>query len=397
MHCWRRYYAPVWPIIARRTTTSTDYGAFPPMNTYQCTCGGRLFFNNTICIGCGHEVGWCEACSSVVPLEKLDDGTYRCGNPKCGLAVVKCHNYAVEAVCNRVFASRAADSVTPVASSAARRSFSPPALPNPLEVSESELCKACRLNDVIPDLTVEGNRERWAKLETAKRRLLFQLDELGLRYAAEDVGDEKPLQFDFKANTPEAAVLTGHADGLITINVSEADSVERERVRKQMHEPHRSLLGHMRHEVGHYYWMTLVEGKREDECMAVFGDHRELPYADALKLYYENGPAADWQSQYVRAYATAHPWEDFAETWGFYLDMLEVLSTMHHHLHALAPDPRALPAEALTVIYQQLGVFFNEVNRTMGLKDLVPEIISPEIVKKLAFLDRLVARISSQS
>lgn len=293
--------------------------------------------------------------------------TYQCGNPKCHATVVKCRNYSEEHVCNRVFVSSPA--------------------------SDAEgLCKACRLNDVIPDLSVDGNRERWAKLELAKRRLLIQFDDLGLKYAAEDVGDEKPLQFDFKASTSQVQILTGHADGRITINVGEADSVERERVRKQMHEPHRTLIGHMRHEIGHYYWMTLVDGKCESECNAVFGDYRNPPYADALKQYYERGPARDWQTRFVSAYATAHPWEDFAETWGFYLDMMGVVTTTHHHLPALTTDPWSLTIDALAKSYQQLGLFFNEVNRTMGLKDLVPEVISPQVVNKLAFIDELIGR-----
>ncbi len=342
------------------------------MDTFQCTCGGRLFFNNTVCIGCESEVGWCETCRNVAPIVPVN-GRYSCGNPKCGSAVAKCTNYSVEAVCNRMFAMDPSIE-QPVA--------------NPL--TGVGLCKACRLNNIVPDLNVEDNRRRWAKLELAKRQLLYQLDDLGLRYAPEDVGEEKPLQFDFKANTNEESVLTGHADGLITINLNEADSVERERVRKQMHEPHRSLIGHFRHEVGHYYWMTLVEGKSEAECNAVFGDCRATPYAAALEKHYVNGAAPGWQGRYVSAYATSHPWEDFAETWGFYLDMWEVLTTTHYHLPRLTADAKTLPIEALAKTYQQLGVFFNEVNRSMGLKDLVPEVISDEVVKKLAFLHQLM-------
>jgi hypothetical protein len=350
------------------------------MDTFQCTCGARLFFNNTVCIGCGSEVAWCEGCNKIAPIVPVN-GRYACANPKCGQAVAKCHNFAVEAVCNRVF------TIDP--------DVGPP-VADPL--SGVGLCKACRLNNIVPDLSIDGNHDRWANLELAKRQLLYQLDDLGLKYAPEDVGPEKPLQFDFKANTPEQMILTGHADGLITINISEADSVERERVRKQMHEPHRSLIGHFRHEVGHYYWMTLIEGKCEAECNAVFGDYVALPYADALQKHYTGGAALGWQGRYVSAYATAHPWEDFAETWGFYLDMWEVLTTMHHHLPGLAADPKTLPVEALAKTYQQLGVFFNEVNRTMGLKDLVPEVISDEVVKKLAFIHDLIrGKIATQA
>jgi hypothetical protein len=344
------------------------------METFPCTCGSRLFFNNTFCTNCGSEVAWCEGCRKVAPIVPVN-GRYSCANPKCGAAVVKCHNFAVEAVCNRVF------TVDPAA---------PPIVADPL--TGVGLCKACRLNNIVPDLSVAGNHDRWANLELAKRQLLYQLDDLGLRYAPEDVGTEFPLQFDFQASTPETNILTGHADGLITINLNEADSVERERVRKQMHEPHRSLIGHFRHEVGHYYWMTLVDGKCEDACNAVFGDYRTPPYAEALARHYTTGAAPGWQGRFVSAYATAHPWEDFAETWGFYFDMCEVLTTMHHHLPGLAADPRTLPVEALAKTYQQLGVFFNEVNRTMGLKDLVPEVISDEVVTKLAFIHDLIQK-----
>lgn len=346
----------------------------PLMDTFQCTCGARLFFNNTVCIGCGSEVAWCEGCQKIAPIVPVN-GRYSCANPKCGNAVAKCHNYAVEAVCNRAF------TIDPEVG---------PPVADPL--TGVGLCKACRLNNIVPDLSVAGNHDRWANLELAKRQLLYQLDDLGLHWAPDDVGNEKPLQFDFKANTPEQATLTGHADGLITINISEADSVERERVRKQMHEPHRSLIGHFRHEVGHYYWMTLVEGKCEPECNAVFGNYNAVPYATALQNHYTAGAAPGWQGRFVSAYATAHPWEDFAETWGFYLDMWEVLTTMHHHLPGLAADPKTLPVEALAKTYQQMGVFFNEVNRTMGLKDLVPEVISDEVVKKLAFIHELIRR-----
>lgn len=357
------------------------------MQTFECTCGGRLFFNNTVCIGCGAEVGWCEACQSVSALTPEGAG-FRCGNPKCGAAVVKCHNYAVEAVCNRVLRAPAVDlsASTVVTGDTATAETLAAA-----EAASRPLCKACRTNEAIPDLAVEGNRQRWAKLELAKRRLLVELDDLALRYAPEDIRpDEKPLRFAFQASTEEEQIYTGHADGLITINLIEADTVERERMRKQMHEPHRTLIGHNRHEIGHYYWMNLVQGRGEAACIAVFGDHNNPPYADALQQYYETGPATDWQQRFVSAYATAHPWEDFAETWGFYLDMWAVVSTMHHHLPGIAVDPRTLPVEALVKTYQQIGVFFNEVNRTMGLKDLVPEIITTEVVKKLAYIHALI-------
>ena len=247
------------------------------------------------------------------------------------------------------------------------------------------------LNGVVPDLSVAGNHERWAKLEIAKRRLLYQLDQLKLKYAVEDLpAGVKPLRFSFQASIPESTVLTGHSDGLITINLAEADPVERERVRTQFHEPHRSLLGHMRHEIGHYYWMTLVANHWEDEFIALFGDYRQPTYAEAIDRYYQIGPAADWPARYVSGYASAHPWEDFAETWGLYLDMWAVATTTRHHLPSLIKSPEEMPVDVLVKCYQQLGVFFNEINRTMGLTDLVPEVIAPPAVEKIGFVHRLV-------
>jgi hypothetical protein len=113
------------------------------MDTFPCTCGSRLFFNNTICIGCGSEVAWCEACRRITPIVLAGD-RYTCGNPKCGSAVAKCYNYAVEAVCNRAFA------VDPAA---------PLVMADPL--TGVGLCKACRLNNVIPDLSLPENHHRW--------------------------------------------------------------------------------------------------------------------------------------------------------------------------------------------------------------------------------------------
>jgi hypothetical protein len=334
------------------------------MYTYKCNCGGRLFFNNSVCTGCGHEVAWCEACRTVVPLERQNEG-YRCGNSKCAQTVAKCSNFVNHGVCNRVLVVEGDDA--------------------------AGLCKACRLNRVIPDLSVDGNRQRWADLETAKRRLLYQLDELGLKYAAEDLPEgAKSLMFSFQATTPESTIFTGHWDGLITINIAEADSVERERVRTMMHEPHRTLLGHMRHETGHFYWMMLVENAREEEFSTLFGDYRNPPYAEALERYYQYGPASGWATQYVSAYASSHPWEDFAETWGLYLDLWAVVTTTRHHLPSLLAHPNELPIDVVVKCYQQLGVFFNEINRTMGLTDLVPEVIVPPVVKKIDFIHRIV-------
>ena len=139
-------------------------------------------------------------------------------------------------------------------------------------------------------------------------------------------GSEDGLAFDFiaAAATP---VVTGHASGLITINLAEADDAERERQRNRMGEPYRTLLGHFRHEIAHYYWSRLIENSnRLEEFRALFGDEQQ-DYVGTLQNHYANGPPPDWPTHFVTAYASAHPWEDFAETWAHYLHIVDTLET----------------------------------------------------------------------
>ncbi|MEQ9210209.1 MAG: putative zinc-binding metallopeptidase, partial [Pseudomonadales bacterium] len=169
-----------------------------------------------------------------------------------------------------------------------------------------------------------GNKEKWQRIEIAKRRLLYTLNRLGLPYGSRSEGFEVPLSFDFKADTRKKRMLwlnmgkqeqvyTGHADGKVTLNIREADDVEREKTRISFGEAQRTVIGHFRHEIGHYFWDVLVKGKCEPECVAVFGDHNNPDYGTALEQYYENGPLPGWQTSHISAYATMHPWEDFAE------------------------------------------------------------------------------------
>jgi hypothetical protein len=255
------------------------------------------------------------------------------------------------------------------------------------------------LTETIPDLSVPGNREKWARLEAAKRRLLYTLDLLGLPY-----GQASPrLTFDFKADVeppadgwrdagPAAVVYTGHANGKITINIREADDAEREALRVKFQEAHRTLIGHFHHEVGHYYWQLLVEGRRAPlrEFARVFGDHANPPYADAMAAYYANGPRANWPAAFISAYASSHPWEDFAETFALYLDMVAVLDTASHLFKSIKANLRSRSVAPLVERYQEIGIFENEFNRTMGLIDLVPEVIVTPVIDKLEFVHKLV-------
>ena len=310
-------------------------------------------------------------------LASAEHGTLRCGHDACGVLLVKCRNYSVHNVCNRCCLHGAAAG------------------------EDLDLCDYCRHNDTIPDLSVPGNRERWLRLEEAKRRLLYTLDLMKLPYGTRADGFEPSLAFDFKAEKPLAdkrwrslqkqeRVFTGHADGKITINLREADPVEREKTRVLFQEAHRTVVGHFRHEIAHFYWQMLVRDICERECKLVFGDHDDPSYADAQKMYYEIGPKLNWQAEYVSAYATMHPWEDFAETFATYLDMVSVLDTAWNAgIHGVC-EPTTADLPAMVDAYIRLGVVLNETNRAMGLIDLVPEILTPPVVTKLQYVHDLV-------
>ncbi|MCP1312928.1 MULTISPECIES: putative zinc-binding metallopeptidase [unclassified Halomonas] len=347
------------------------------MQTFSCRCANPLFFENTVCLSCEAEVGWCPSCDAIVALEPLEQGGYRCARSECGALLEKCRNYAVENVCNRMV---------------------------PLEQGVDALCDCCRHNAVIPDLSIEGNRERWAALEAAKRRLFYTLDLLKLPHAAPEDGAALPLSFSFMADAlpdqglwrsvGQQKVYTGHAAGHITINVKEADTVERERLRVDMNESHRTLIGHFRHEVGHYYWDLLVKDQDEAACKAVFGDHENPTYGEALEQYYQQGAPLDWAKRHISAYATMHAWEDFAETFAFYLDMVAVLDTALHMGISRAEYDGTL--DGMLAAYHQVGLAVNELNRDMGLLDLAPAVLAAPVRDKLDYLHTLIAHAAHQ-
>ena len=184
-------------------------------------------------------------------------------------------------------------------------------------------------------------------------------------------------------------VFTGHANGKITINLVEADSVAREQARVSLEEAHRTLIGHFRHEIGHYYWEMLVTGPKLDAFKALFGDHDNPTYSDALTRYYEQGAPENWQASYISAYATMHPWEDFAETFALYLNIVSVLDTSLN-MGMSTTNPLTGEMSALVEEYSEIGVVLNEMNRAMGLVDLIPVTIAQPVVTKLEFIDTLV-------
>jgi hypothetical protein len=206
-------------------------------------------------------------------------------------------------------------------------------------------------------------------------------------------------------NAPK--VLTGHDAGLITLNIAEADDAERESRRQGMHEVYRTLLGHFRHEVGHYYWDRLVRDGGQavlDRYRELFGDERQ-DYAQALQRHYDQGPPADWAEHHISAYASTHPWEDFAETWAHYLHIVDTLGTASAYGLALHPSTtraegltartdfdsyKAESIEPLMAAWTPLTLAVNSLNRSMGQPDLYPFVLSPTVVGKLGYVHELI-------
>lgn len=344
------------------------------MKLFGCQCGQTVYFENSLCVNCGGELGWCPSCRRIVRIVPGEGGVYRCDQPTCRAWLRKCGNYAQHGVCNRCVAS---------------------------DRPEGTLCDCCELNNTIPDLSVAGHRERWSRLEAAKRRMMYGLGLVGLAVGRASNWIEPKLSFDFKADVQHSPrgwgnpgeverVFTGHAGGVITINLSEADDVEREKVRVSLGERYRSLLGHFRHEVGHYFWDVLVRGPEEVNCSSVFGDHGR-DYGEAKDAYYASGPPADWAGRFATQYAAMHPWEDFAETFALYLEMHSGLDTAHHCGMTL---PGYLDRELPRMIdsYVVLGVRMNELNRSMGLHDWTARLVPEAVSQKLAYIHDLVRR-----
>jgi hypothetical protein len=165
--------------------------------------------------------------------------------------------------------------------------------------SESGRCFSCRLNRNRPASDDTIALERLAEASGAKRRLLIQLAELGLPvtpYHAHDGG----LAFDLLSSySGDGPVVTGHANGVVTIDLVETLDDYRERLRIQLGEPYRTMLGHFRHEVGHYYeWILVEQTPRIDACRQLFGDER-ASYSDAIERHYRDGAPDRWEATYI--------------------------------------------------------------------------------------------------
>ncbi len=352
-------------------------------NAFACRCGRPVFFRNSVCLGCQAPLGYEPQLLEVRALAPgSQPGTWKVdGHADDAAAWKRCANLDSPAGCNWL---------------------------TPADEAEP-LCRSCRLNRTIPILTDPENCQWWRKIENAKRRLVAQLLSLGLPVVSKVSEDaERGVMFDF-LRSPEKGprVLTGHANGLITLNVEEADDSRREKVRNDMREPYRTLLGHFRHEIGHYYWDRLVAGTPWlEKFRALFGDERQ-DYAAALKRNYEAGPPANWADQYISSYASVHPWEDWAESWTHFLHVVDSLDTaLRFGLRgedveqAVEPftvkdlyDPQTPDAQRVILLvnsWVKLTTVLNELARSMGQHDFYPFVMSRPVLRKIHFIQMIV-------
>ena len=361
------------------------------MKTFHCQyCGHPIFFENVECLQCGSALAFLPDRLNMVAMEKVEEDGEERWRPRMRARKASatryrlCHNHTTQNACN--FAVPASD-------------------PNPL-------CVSCRLTRVLPDLSQPQNPVRWYRLEVAKRRLFYTLGKLGLAATAPPDGQADGPIFEFLADLPGQPVMTGHAAGVITLNVAEADDAERVRRRVEMHEPYRTLLGHFRHESGHYYWDRLVdEGGRVEGFREVFGDERQ-DYAQALQDHYaRGGTLPDWQDRFVSEYASSHPWEDWAETWAHYLHMVDLLETAASYNMKLTVPGQEVEVEDVvnpletghpdfdTLVEQwvPLTLLVNSLNRSLGQEDAYPFALSPGALEKLRYVHDVICQTRSKT
>ncbi|MBX3730963.1 MAG: putative zinc-binding metallopeptidase [Verrucomicrobiae bacterium] len=355
------------------------------MKSFHCDhCGALLAFENVRCLRCDVALGLLPDLLDLSALKAEKTGLFRALAPAAAdRSYRRCPNGLQHEACNW---------------------YVPVADPEPF-------CLACRLNEMIPDPTVAGNGERWLRVELAKRRLVYTLLRLGLPLHEVAAVHSPALRFRFLGDVPGAAqVLTGHEAGVITLNIAEADEVERERRRVSLHEPLRTLPAHFRHEAGHFYWGRLVASSAWLEPFRqVFGDET-ADYAVALEAYHRQGPPLEWLERGVSAYASAHPWEDWAETWAHYLHMVDTLETAagfglsvkprHPAATPLAVDPGPIiqsqaDFDAVFANWLPLTLALNSINRGMGLPDLYPFVLAPAAVEKLRFVHSVITEAAA--
>jgi len=352
------------------------------MKLYTCSnCHSLIYFENNICLHCGYSLGFEAGSLSLVTL--VPEGNNLFSNVQNKQEKYRYCKNAEYSACNWLIHNSQA----------------------------SEYCPACDLNRVIPDLIIEENLKRWRNIEVAKHRLLYSLFRLRLPVSAKIDDEETGIAFDFlAARSAKDKVITGHENGVITLNIEEADEAARVRHKQDLGERYRTLLGHFRHEIGHYYWEVLIKNSDAlKKYRQLFGDE-EKDYVESLEAYYKKGAAPNWSRNFISPYASSHPWEDWAETWAHYLHLMDTLETAFSFGIRIQPDMIQATKQIQASIQQDpydmsdfdqimkwwlpLTFAVNSLNRSMGHTDFYPFVISEVVVNKLQFIHELCLRNS---
>lgn len=328
------------------------------MKRFHCVCGRRVFFENSKCLNCGQALGFDPVRLDMRSLE----GEGAALQTTDGAKFRYCANRAEYRNCNWLLAAD----------------------------SENSRCLSCAMNRVIPALSKPRNLELWTRVEDAKRRLFYSLLRYRLPFESSGTRLNFRIMEDRRRNPDvlESFIATGHLEGTITINVSEADDAARHAIREQLQERYRTVLGHLRHEAGHFYFGLLATGDNLEECRALFGDERE-DYDAALQRYYDQGPTSEWPQRFVSTYASAHPAEDFAETFAHLLHIDDALETARESGLLREADGAQ---ESWIDAWAELAVNLNELTRSLGAEDPYPFILTDAIRRKLEFVRGLVRR-----
>jgi hypothetical protein len=339
------------------------------MKRFYCSCGQETFFGNTFCGACGAQLGFDAESQRLLSLTKQEQTWY---SVSLHQSFSFCSNHFNTVECNWLIPDE----------------------------SDASQCMVCSTTRTIPMLDLEHNWRRWRTLESAKRRLFYGLLQLGLPIRAAHQGYADGLLFDFledQRTNPDvdlAHVLSGHAAGVITLNAAEADDSYREATREAMNEPYRTLLGHFRHEIGHFYWDQLIkDSQKAMTFVEIFGDYQQ-DYRASLDDYYVHGPTENWHAHYISAYASAHPLEDWAETWAHYMLMMETLETALAYDLVDQVDNDQLFDNWLSE-WMALAVVMNALNRSTGQSDAYPFVISEPVRAKLRFIHELVQQTAT--
>jgi hypothetical protein len=325
------------------------------VKAFRCrVCDNALHFENSVCVKCGTALGFSRAERAIVPLD--ESGRYVDAR---GEARFVCANLGLSG-CTW------------------------------LADTEGGQCFSCRLTRTRPHDDDSVGLTNYPAAERAKRHLVLELDTLGFRVVGKDEDPADGLAFDLLSSVAENVVI-GHDDGVITIDLAESDDAHREKVRARLAEPYRTMLGHLRHESGHYYEWQLVRGAGlMARCTELFGDET-ADYQAAIDRHYREGAPEGWEASYISTYATMHPFEDFAETWAHYLHICDAVETAGEYgLTSVAPvSAFSSFRDVVAGVWAPLSVALNMVNRSMGKDDLYPFVIPPPVLDKLDFVASL--------